>query len=90
MVLPLLMPFIRVALIFRLLQAFGVFDLIYVLTKGGPADSTKVIALYIYDLAFRYDDIGYAMFLTALFTALCLLFIFLVTRITTLEYERLK
>ena len=89
-VLPLLMPFIRVALIFRLLQAFGVFDLIYVLTKGGPADSTKVIALYIYDLAFRYDDTGYAMFLTVLFTALCLLFIFLVTRITTLEYERLK
>ncbi len=89
-VFPLLIPFFRVALIFRLLQASGVFDLIYVLTKGGPADSTKVVALYIYDLAFRYDDIKYAMYLTVLFIVVCLVLIFAITKITTLEYERVR
>jgi len=52
---PLLLPFVRVALIFRLIHAAGIFDLIWVLTKGGPADSTKTIAIYIYDLAFIYS-----------------------------------
>ncbi len=89
-VLPLLLPFIRIALVFRVLQAFGVFDLIYVLTKGGPADSTKVIALYIYDTAFRYDDFYYALFLTILFGFICLVIIFLILKFTTLDYEKVR
>src|ERR671910_659732 len=44
--LPLLKPAILVALIFRTLDAFRVFDLIYALTGGGPGTSTEPIALY--------------------------------------------
>jgi multiple sugar transport system substrate-binding protein len=87
---PLLLPFVRVALIFRLIHAAGIFDLIWVLTKGGPADSTKTIAIYIYDLAFRYDGIGYAIFLTVIFLAVLVLFTILIIKITTLKYEKIK
>ncbi|QJA06529.1 extracellular solute-binding protein [Thermosulfurimonas marina] len=86
--LPLLLPFLRVALIFRLLQALGIFDLIWVLTRGGPADGTRTLCLYLYDLAFRYDDLGYALFLTALFFLALIGLSFLIVRLTTLEYER--
>jgi len=88
LVLPLLMPFIRVALIFRVIHAAGIFDLIWVLTKGGPADTTRTLSLYIYDLAFRYDEVGYALFLTSLFLISLILISLLIIRSAALRYER--
>jgi multiple sugar transport system substrate-binding protein len=88
--LPLLLPFVRVALIFRFIHAAGIFDLIWVLTKGGPADSTRTVGIYIYDVAFRYDEIGYAIFLTALFLVTLIGMSFLVVRLTSLGYERVR
>jgi multiple sugar transport system substrate-binding protein len=89
LVLPLLMPFIRVALIFRIIHAAGIFDLMWVLTKGGPADTTRTLSLYIYDLAFRYDELGYALFLTLLFLIGLILLSLLIVRATTFRYERI-
>jgi multiple sugar transport system permease protein len=48
------------ALLFRLAQAFGVFDLIQVMTGGGPAGSTESLALYAYLNAMRFLDFGYS------------------------------
>lgn len=89
LILPLLMPFIRVALIFRIIHAAGIFDLIWVLTKGGPADTTRTLSLYVYDLAFRYDEVDYALFLSGLFLASLLLVSLLVVRFTAFRYERI-
>jgi multiple sugar transport system permease protein len=58
--LPLLMPYITLALLFRLAQALGVFDLIQVLTRGGPAGSTESLAVYAYLNAMRFLDFGYS------------------------------
>ena len=58
--LPLLTPYILLSLLFRLAQAFGVFDLIQVLTGGGPAGSTESLALYAYLNAMRFLDFGYS------------------------------
>ena len=58
--LPLLMPYLLIALLFRGAQAFGVFDLIQVLTGGGPAGSTESVALYAYLNAMRFLDFGYS------------------------------
>lgn len=58
--LPLLTPYIGLALLFRLAQAFGVFDLIQVMTGGGPASSTESLALYAYLNAMRFLDFGYS------------------------------
>lgn len=58
--LPLLMPQIVIATLFRFAQAFGIYDLIQVMTAGGPGGSTEMISLYIYANAMRYLDFGYA------------------------------
>lgn len=57
--LPLLLPQILLALLFRFAQAFGVFDLIQVMTGGGPGGATEVVSLYIYSTVMRYLDFGY-------------------------------
>lgn len=66
---PLLAPAMAVATLFRAIQAFGIFDLIWVLTGGGPAGSTQTIALYVYDTVFRYQDLGYGCTLTLVMAA---------------------
>lgn len=57
--LPLLMPQIVIVLLFRFAGAFGVFDLIQVMTGGGPGGATEVVSLYIYSTVMRYLDFGY-------------------------------
>jgi ABC-type sugar transport system permease subunit len=57
--LPLLRPAILVALIFRTLDAFRVFDLIYALTGGGPGTSTEPIALYTFNALLQNLQFGY-------------------------------
>lgn len=56
--LPLLKQTILVALIFRTLDAFRVFDLIFVLTGGGPGNSTETLTIYAYKTLFRNLDFG--------------------------------
>jgi len=56
--LPLLKSSILVALLFRTLDAFRVFDLIYVLTGGGPANSTESISVYAYKILFAQQNFG--------------------------------
>jgi len=57
--LPLLKPAIVVTLIFRTLDAFRVFDLIYVITGGGPGTSTEPIALYTFNALLQNLQFGY-------------------------------
>ncbi len=57
--LPLLKPSILVALLFRTLDAFRVFDLIYVLTGGGPGGATETMSIYSYKLMFSQTNFGY-------------------------------
>ena len=57
--LPHLLPFIFLALIFRIVQAFAVFDLVYVLTGGGPGGATETVSIYGYYTFMRYLDFGY-------------------------------
>ncbi|MUG96632.1 ABC transporter permease subunit [Scytonema sp. UIC 10036] len=57
--LPLLLPQILISVLFRFAQAFGIFDLIAVMTGGGPGGATEVVSLYIYSTVMRYLDFGY-------------------------------
>ncbi len=57
--LPLLKPSIMVALLFRTLDAFRVFDLIYVLTGGGPGGKTESVSIYAYKAMFAQTRFGY-------------------------------
>lgn len=58
-VLPLLLPSIAVAALFRAAQAWGAFDIVYVMTGGGPGGSTETVSLYAFQSFFRYLDFGY-------------------------------
>lgn len=64
--LPLLKPAILVALIFRTLDAFRVFDLIYALTGGGPGTSTEPIALYTFNVLLQNLQFGYGSALSVI------------------------
>jgi multiple sugar transport system permease protein len=57
--LPLLMPVVAVVLIFRTLDAFRVFDAVYVLTGGGPANTTETLSIYAYKVLFQTLQFGY-------------------------------
>jgi multiple sugar transport system permease protein len=56
---PFLLPYVFIALTFRMIQAFAVFDLVYVMTGGGPAGATETVSVYTYRTYMRYLDIGY-------------------------------
>lgn len=56
--LPLLKPTTYFVMLVTLISSFQIFDLIYVMTEGGPQDSTNVIVYSIYKYAFEYFDIG--------------------------------
>ena len=58
--LPLLVPAMLVAVVFRYIFAFRIFSEVWLLTGGGPARSTEVLAVYLYRQAFRYADFGAA------------------------------
>jgi multiple sugar transport system permease protein len=64
--LPLLRPVIGIALILRILMAFKLFDIIYVLTAGGPGVVTENLAFFTYVQGFRYFNLGYASALAIL------------------------
>lgn len=58
--LPLLRPIIAMVLVLTVIGAFQVFDIVQVTTKGGPANASLVLQMYIYDKAFGQFDFGYA------------------------------
>ncbi|MGO4835231.1 carbohydrate ABC transporter permease, partial [Rhizobiaceae sp. 2RAB30] len=58
--LPLLVPTLLITLIFRLIFAFRMFSEVWLLTKGGPARMSEVLAVYLYQHGFRYGDFGIA------------------------------
>ena len=57
--LPLMKPSILVALLFRTLDAFRVYDLISILTGGGPGNGTETLSVYAYKLMFNQSNYGY-------------------------------
>ena len=74
--LPLLKPALLTALLFRTIDAFRVFDLVFVMTQGGPGDATQVIQFYGYKTLFTEGRVGYGttisvmVFLTILILSL--------------------
>jgi ABC-type sugar transport system permease subunit len=78
--LPQLRPALLVTLIFRTLDGFRVFDLIYVMTHGGPGTATEPVALYAFDALFDHLRFGYGSALSVI--------IFVATFLLALVYLR--
>ncbi|HSV18467.1 MAG TPA: sugar ABC transporter permease [Casimicrobiaceae bacterium] len=73
--LPLLKPAIVVALLFRTILAFKVFDEVYLLTSGGPGTSTELITLHLYKIFFEQNQLGYGALLSLVLIAAILAFL---------------
>ncbi|SCB28074.1 carbohydrate ABC transporter permease [Rhizobium hainanense] len=58
--LPLLLPEIRIALLLTIISSIKSFDLIFTMTRGGPANATLVPNIYMYELGFQLNRYGYA------------------------------
>jgi multiple sugar transport system permease protein len=76
--LPLVKPAILIALLFRTMDAFRVFDLVFVMTQGGPADSTNVLQFYGYKKIFTEGLMGYGSTISVA--------VFLITFVISLFY----
>ena len=83
--LPLLTPALLLALLFRTIDALRVFDLVYVMTQGGPADATNVLQFYGYKKTFAEGMVGYgsAIAVTVFLLSLTLSLIYLRALSTT-------
>jgi multiple sugar transport system permease protein len=85
--LPMLSPFILVMLLIRLIDAFKIFDTIYILTKGGPGVSTESISLFAYRFNFEYWKLGES---AALAVVVFLLFFIVFGILFTILQKRYK
>lgn len=81
--LPFLAPTMLVALLIRLMDAFKTFDLVFVLTQGGPGMSTEILNYYTYRYGFKFFHLGYA-------SALSWLLVIVVTIISMLLIKRIR
>jgi ABC-type sugar transport system permease subunit len=57
-ILPLMTPIILIVLVLRTMEAFKVFDIVWIMTGGGPASSTQTVAVYAYRTAWQGYDFG--------------------------------
>lgn len=80
---PQLVPTITAVLLLRIIDAFKAFDVILMMTEGGPGHATQVLNLTAYRMAFRYSDLGKA-------AALGILVLILVTVISQLQLRLMR
>ncbi len=68
--LPMITPFLLVAVTIRMIDALKSFDIIYAMTQGGPGTASETTNLYLYSVAFSYSDVGYGSAIAVVFFAL--------------------
>ena len=86
-IIPLLMPTILLAAVLTMISAFQVFDIVQVMTEGGPDDQTQVLLLNIYSYAFRYQKMGWAAAVSIVMFLLVFSISLVQTRLLRTEWE---
>lgn len=86
--LPLLRPFINIAIVLNVIHVFNSFPIIWVLTEGGPANRTDILVTYLYKLAFRFGQIGKASAMSMVMFALLIVFIIFYVAMAMREREQ--
>jgi len=82
--LPLMRPFINIAIVLNVIYVFNSLPIIWVMTEGGPANGTDILVTYLYKLAFRFGQLGKAaaisLVMFGMLLAFTLLYVALVSR----------
>ena len=83
-VMPYLIGPLMVALVLRTIEAFKVFDLIWIMTRGGPANSTRSLSILVYQEAFAFQRVGsgasLALIITLIITVLAVAYLLIMRR----------
>lgn len=85
--LPLLRPTILLAAVLTMISSFQVFDIIQVMTEGGPNDQTRVLVFDIYNNAFRFQRMGWASAVSVVLFLMVLFISLAQTRLLRTEWE---
>lgn len=72
-VVPQIAPVLTMVIVYTVIGGFNVFDLVWVMTEGGPNNASEVIATYTYQVAFRGNEYGYGATLSVVMSLLALL-----------------
>lgn len=80
--LPLIMNVVKVTIVLAVVGSLKYFDLIYVMTGGGPNGSSEVMASYMYQKAFKSFDFGYASAVGFFLLVICLVVTYIIRRLT--------
>lgn len=81
--LPHIIPSLQVALVLRIIEAVKVFDIIYIMTKGGPANKTRSGSIFVYQEAFTNSRMGSGATYAIIMVAVIMIFILFYMRIIT-------
>jgi len=89
--LPLIMEVIKVTIVLAVVGSLKYFDLIFVMTDGGPNGASEVMASYMYHTAFRAYDFGYGSAIGFFLLVICLLATWVIRKLTatkdTIQYS---
>jgi multiple sugar transport system permease protein len=80
--LPLLRGPLLVAFLLRLIELVKMFDLVFLLTQGGPARTTETMSFYVYNIGLRFFRVGYGVTLSLILLAITFVLAFALLRIT--------
>ncbi|MBI4922684.1 MAG: sugar ABC transporter permease [Devosia nanyangense] len=72
--LPLMRPFINIAIVLNVIYVFNSLPIIWVMTEGGPANGTDILVTYLYKLAFRFGQLGKASAISLIMFGVLLVF----------------
>jgi multiple sugar transport system permease protein len=86
-ILPLLAPITLAMLVLKTVWTFQVFDIVWVLTRGGPASATQVVSYYIYYLSFFQLKFGYAAAMSYILLGIVLVLVMIYYRLMRREVE---
>jgi len=86
-ILPLLAPITLAMLVLKTVWTFQVFDIVWVLTRGGPASATQVVSYYIYYLSFFQLKFGYAAAMSYVLLGIVLVLVMIYYRLMRREVE---
>ena len=83
-IMPYLIGPLMVALVLRTIEAFKVFDLIWIMTRGGPANSTRSLSILVYQEGFAFQRVGsgasLALIITLIITVLAVAYLMIMRR----------
>jgi len=85
--LPLIMNVVKVTIVLAAVGSLKYFDLIYIMTGGGPSGSSEVMASYMYNTAFNKFDFGYGSAIGFFLLVICLVATFIIQRLSIADKD---